>query len=178
MTETHVINTSRLQTSQAFDLHPDADARLALAKALSVPAISKLRFTGEIRPDGARDLILEATLGATVRQDCIVTGAPVTTRIDEPVTRRFVADMVIPTSDEVEMPEDDTAEPLPAELNLSDIMAEALALALPPWPRSDAVDPVDITVTEPGVRPMTDEDARPFAGLKDLKAKLGGDGSD
>lgn len=178
MTDTTVIDTARLQRAQHFDLQPDAAARADLAAALSIPAIKKVRLTGTIAPDGARDLRLEATLGATVVQDCIVTGAPVTTRLDEPVLRQFIAGLEMPEGDEVEMPEDDTIEPMPPELDLTDVMAEALALALPPWPRADGVDPVDITVTAPGIAPMTDEDARPFAVLKDLKAKLDGSAED
>ncbi len=78
-----------------------------------------------------RDWRLEAKLGATVVQPCVVTAEPVTTRIDDPVTRRYLAQMPEPQGDEVEMPEDDSAEPLPDVLDLSAVMAEALALALP-----------------------------------------------
>ena len=66
------------------------------------------------------------------------------------------------------MPEDETADPLPARLDLADVMAEALALALPAWPRAEGVAPVDLTVTEPGKTPMTDDEAKPFAALKSL----------
>ena len=50
-------------------------------------------------------------------------------------------------------------------------MAEAVALALPPWPRAEGVETVAISVTEPGKTPLSDEDLRPFAALKALRDK-------
>lgn len=156
----------------AFDLRPDADARAALADALGISAIRKLAFTGHLVPSGRRDWTLEARLGATVVQPCIVTLAPVTTRIDEDVTRRYMHELPEPAPGESEMPEDEV-EALPATLDLAEVMAEALALALPPWPRAADAGPVDLTVTEPGATPLDSEAARPFAGLAALRDKLG-----
>ena len=163
----YILKSAGVTKPVPFDLRPDAEARAALADQLEILGVRKLVFEGNIAPDGPSDLRLEAMLGATVVQACVVSGQPVTTRIDEAVTRRYVADMELPEGDEIEMPEDDTADPLPEEIDLADVMAEALALALPPWPRSDEIDPVDLTVTEPGKSPMTDDDAKPFAGLRD-----------
>ena len=170
----NILTTGKLSAPEPFMLKPEAEARAALASDLGIRGIRKLTFSGEIAPSGARDLKLAAKLGATVVQDCVVTGDPVTTRIDETVTRSYLADFVEPDAEEAEMPDDDSAEALPQSLNLADVMAEALALALPPWPRAEGVEPVDITVTEPGKTPMTDEDTKPFAGLKSLRDGLAG----
>jgi len=152
----------------AFELDPGPDARAALAERLGIPAVRKLRFSGRLVPEARRDWRLEADLGATVVQSCVVTLAPVSTRIDEPVERRYLAEIPeLPASDELEMP-DDSVEPLPAALDLGAVMAEALALALPPWPRARGAELADGTFAGPGTRPMTDEDARPFAGLAGL----------
>lgn len=166
------IKTAAITRPHSFELVPDAEARADLAAALGISGIRKLRLAGSVAPLGEKDLTLEATLGATVVQDCVVTGAPVTTRIDEPVLRRYLAEMDLPEGDEIEMPEDETAEALRDTLDLAEVMAEALALLLPPWPRADAVAPVNLTVTEPGKAPMSDDDAKPFAGLKALKDAL------
>lgn len=158
-----------------FLLTPDAPARAALAAALDVPAIRKFRFEGVVAPVGKRDWALDATLGATVEQPCVVTLDPVTTRIDEDVQRSFLADFEYPVEEEVEVPEGDTADPLPAVLDLYDVALEALALALPAFPRKDGAQtgPDGRAVfTEPGKAPMTDEDARPFAGLQALRDSL------
>jgi uncharacterized metal-binding protein YceD (DUF177 family) len=119
-----------------FELRPDAGDRQALAAALGIDAVRKLRFAGTLEPEGARDWRLEAELGATVVQPCVVTLAPVTTRIDTSVVRRYLADWQEPEAEEAEMPDDDTTEALPERLDLSAVMAEALALALPDYPRA------------------------------------------
>ena len=166
------IKTAGVHDARRFSLKPDAGARAALADAFGILGIKKLTFEGEAAPSGARDLTLRGQLGATVVQACVVTGDPVTTRIDEPVLRHFIADLPEPADGETEMPEDENADPLPEILDLSEVMAEALALSLPPWPRSEGVDPVEISVTEPGKTPMTDDDAKPFAALKNLAKRM------
>lgn len=176
----HTIRLADLTARTATDilLEPDAGARAALASALGIPAIRKLRFDARLAPRGKRDWVLRADLGATVVQDCVATLAPVTTRIDETVTRSYLADYATPEGGEVEMPEDDTAEPLPDSLELYDVLHEALALALPPFPRADGAEPAVTAVTEPGKTPMTDDDARPFAGLAGLRDRLAGEPGD
>jgi len=164
-----IVRCYSVHEPMAFALKPDAEARAALANDLGIRGVKKLTFSGEITPDGARDLRLNAVLGATVVQDCVVTGDPVTTRIDETTVRHYLSSMPEIEDSEIEMPEDENADPMPVSLDLRDVMAEALALALPPWPRATGVEPVDISVTEPGKAPMTDEDARPFAALKSLR---------
>jgi len=154
-------------------LTPDAAQRGAVADVLGIPAIRKLRFEGTLSPEGKTDWRLDARLGATVVQECVATLDPVTTRIDEPIVRRYLADLPTPEAGEVEMPEDDTLEGLPATLDIAAVMIEALALALPPYPRSDAAEVAEFTVTEPGKTPMTQADLRPFAGLAALRGSLG-----
>ena len=159
----------------SFDLAPDAAARAAVAADLGIPEVRKLTFRGTLRPMSRSDWVLEADLGATVVQECVVTLAPVTTRIDEPVRRVYAAELPDLGAGEVEMPEDDTVEPLPAAVDLAHVMIEALALALPPFPRAEGVALGAQVYTEPGQTPMTDDDARPFAGLGALRDKLARD---
>ncbi|MBE0452381.1 YceD family protein [Roseovarius autotrophicus] len=159
----------------AFDIVPDAAARTALANDLGLLDLRKLRLAGRITAEGGRDWLLTATLGATVVQPCVVTLDPVTTRIDETVTRRYSPDTPEPAqSDEVEIPEDDTLEPLPDVLDLNALLAEALALALPVWPRSAGAALGTTRAAPDGIRPLADEDTRPFAGLADLRDRLAG----
>ncbi|MEM9426783.1 MAG: DUF177 domain-containing protein [Pseudomonadota bacterium] len=178
MSEPTVLATAKVTKPVAFNLRPDETVRREIAARLDLLSLRKLTFAGTVAPFGARDLKLDGTLGATVVQPCVVTGDPVTTRIDGPVMRAYLAEMEMPEAEEAEMPEDDSAEPLPASIDLAAVMEEALAIALPDWPRADGVEPVDLTVTEPGVAPMTDEDARPFAGLKALRDKMSGEDGD
>lgn len=158
-----------------FRLEPDADARAALAETLDAQSVKKLRFEGEIVPKGRAGWELQAQLGATVVQSCIVTLEPVTTRIDTTVTRRFVpADRLDQpeAGSEIEMPEDDETEELGDVIDLSAVLTEALSLALPDFPRKDGVEIADAQFAEDGVTPMTDEDTKPFAGLAALREKM------
>lgn len=153
-----------------FSLAPAAADRAALAEALGASEIRKLSFAGELRPEGRRDWRLEATLGATVVQPCVVTLEPVVTRIDAAVTRRYLADWSEPEpGSETEMPQDDSAEPLPAAIDPAEVMAEALALALPDFPRAEGAGTGDLTATPPGADPLDDAATRPFAALAKLK---------
>jgi uncharacterized metal-binding protein YceD (DUF177 family) len=111
---------------------------------------------------------LRGRLGATVVQPCVVTLEPVTTRIEAPVERLYQADWVEPEAEEAESPEDDRIEALPEVLDLGALIEEALALALPLYPRAAGVELGEAIYTEPGAAPLTDEAARPFAGLKGL----------
>lgn len=155
-----------------FDITPDAPARAALAQALDIIGVKKARLHGTLRPSGKRDWLLEAQLGATVVQACVVTLDPVTTRIDEPVRRSFVTDPEEITGNELEMPEDDSVEPLPEVLDLNHVLFEALTLALPAFPRADGAELGALVYTAPGAAPMTDQDAKPFAGLGALRDVL------
>lgn len=154
-----------------FDLRPAPADLTVLATDLGLDALRKLRFAGRLIPEGARDWRLEAVLGATVVQPCVVSLAPVTTRIDEPVTRRYLADPapILPEGDEVEMPEDDSAEPLPAVIDIHAVMAEALALALPLYPRAPGAELGQLEVAPPGAEPLTEDKVHPFAGLAMLR---------
>jgi len=155
-----------------FTITPDATGRAALATVLGIPSLRKMRFTGDLIPLGKRDWRLEATLGATVQQDCVVTLDPVTTRIDEHIERTYTSNFETPDAAEVEMTEDDTTDPIPESLDLVEVALEALALSIPAYPRKDGAHADKAVFTEPGKAAMTDEDARPFAGLAALRKDL------
>lgn len=174
MSDTDALRVADLpQTAPTlFDLAPGAEARAALARELGLSALRKLRFEGRITASGKRDWLLEGHLGATVVQPCVVTLEPVTTRIDTKVRRLFLARMPGTEADEVEMPEDDSAEALGAWIDPASVMAEALALALPLYPRKEDAELSEAVFTEPGKAPLRDEDTRPFAGLAGLRDAL------
>lgn len=155
-----------------FGLEPDAEGRLALAQDLGILDIRKLRLAGKIAAFGDSDWRLEATLGATVVQSCVVTLDPVVTRLDERIIRTYSASFAAPEAGEIEMPEDDSVEPIPEVLDLDAVMAEALSLALPAFPRSGKVELGEAIFSAAGVEPMTDDDAKPFAGLQGLRDQL------
>lgn len=156
-----------------FELRTNAEQNTAIAGELGLLDLRKLRFVGRIKASGQSDWILNATLGATVVQPCSVTLEPVTTRIDTTVERMFLKEIeVYEGEEEVEMPEDERTERLGQWIDVEAVMIEALSLALPEYPRKDGADLGQAIFTEEGAAPMTDEAARPFAGLAALKDQL------
>ncbi len=161
-----------------FEFRPDPAFARALAAQLGLDGLRKLRLAGVIAAQGQSDWRLQARLGATVVQACVVTLAPVTTRIDIDVTRIYIADWQEPETPEVEMRADDNIEALGSTIDPAIVLSEALALALPQYPRADGADLGEAVFTEPGKQPMRDEDAKPFAGLSGLRATLKDDPGD
>lgn len=155
-----------------FELRPDPAWLRALAEELDVIDLRKVVFSGTIAGQGRRDWVLKAKLGATVVQPCVVTLEPVTTRIDTDVRRTYLAEMPEIDAEEVEMPEDDTQEQLGTVIDPAQVMAEALALALPLYPRKDGAEVGTMSVAAPGIAPLSDDDVKPFAGLASLRDKL------
>lgn len=180
LTGKNTLRTADLSDNRprAFDIVPDADTLAALAAELDVSALRKLRFRGTIEPHGSRDWLLKARLGATVIQPCVVTLAPVTTRIEETVRRLYSPDATEPEGEEIEMPEDDGMEILPPVIDLDAVLSEALALAIPEFPRAGDVELGAALFSPEGAEPLTDEAARPFAGLAALRDRLGESGDD
>ena len=166
----HVVRLSEAREAVPFELAPEAEARAAVAAELGLPGVRKLRFAGRLLPEGRQDWRLDADLGATVVQDCVVTLEPVVTRIDERIARRYVQGFREPEGGEAEVPEEDV-EALPASLDLGEVMVEALALALPPYPRAEGVTLGEVVAAEPGVEPLTEETRKPFAELRDVLGK-------
>ncbi len=175
--------TARLPRDRAhpFTLVPDAETRAAMAADLGLSGLRKLRFAGALHPLDGGGWELRAELGATVVQPCRVTLAPVTTRIDEPVRRRYLPDWRDPAEgaapdSEIEAPDDPDTEALPPRIDPAVVMAEALALAIPPFPRAPQAD------AGPDAAAASPQDAspthRPFAGLARLRDRLRGDGQD
>ena len=160
----HVVEFATLRDGTDFDIAPTPAEAKALARLMDANSLRKMRFRGRLVPFGAKGWDLQATLGATVVQPCIVTLEPVTTRIDEPVHRRF-----LPAA-EAAGTDDDEIETLGDRVDLGLIATEALALALPDYPRKPgAVLPDEVTDDD-------DEVVRPFAALAALRNKMG-DGS-
>lgn len=143
-----------------FTLRPNSDDRAALAAEFGLLDLPALSFQGQIRASGSDSWDLQGTLQAQVVQPCIVTLQPVATTIDEPIQRRFSPHVAQPEGEEVEMP-DDELEPLGQFIDLAQIMAEELALALPLYPRAEGVALDESPEPAPETR-------RPFADLAEM----------
>lgn len=155
--------------SFAFDIAPTVDEAAALTRLLGARTVRKMRLAGTLERLPRGGWRLDATLGATVVQTCVVTLDPVTTRIDQPLHRLFLPRSTpVPVDLEIPPDEDDEVEPLGDTIDLGLVATEALALALPPYPR------VPGATFEVAADAGPDEAApKPFAALEVLRAKLG-----
>ena len=141
-------------------------------QSLKLLALDRLEFSGQIEPRGRDEFRLEAKLTASAAQACIVTLAPVRSEIAETVIRRYVAGLAPVEGDDIEMPEDDSLEPMPDTLDLAEIAIEALMLALPLYPRAEGAEFAGATLAPPGATPIPETEAKPFSGLATLADRL------
>lgn len=179
-----ILDTSALakRKQTQFDYRLNAEQLKTLVRDLDLSSLRKVQFSGHLAPAGKKDWLLTAELGASAVQPCTITLEPVKTRVETEVIRRFVAEMP-EFSSEVEedefggtaMLEDDTLEPLESRIDLWRVLTEALALALPDYPRLEGAELGTLSVTEPGKSAMSEEDAKPFAGLAALMSKSEGE---
>ena len=114
-------------------------------------------------------IIVDGRVDAAVIQACSVTGDPIATDVDEPVMLRFVNQLDGPMHDEIEL---DPAEmdTLPIEgdaIDLGEVVAETLALALDPFPRAPRAAAV---LKAAGV--IGEDEVRPFNAFAALGDKL------
>lgn len=147
-----------------FHLRPTTEVRAALAQELGIETLPRLDFRGEVRAEAGDGWRLEGKLTARVVQACVVTLKPVRSDLSEDVLLRYSPHAKAPDGDEVEMG-DETLEPLGSFIDLTAAMVEALALALPPYPRAEGAE----LEAAPANEPAADADRkRPFADLDKL----------
>lgn len=157
----------------AFDIRPEPAELESLARFLGAISVRRMRFTGRLIALPPKGWRIEARLGATVVQPCVVTLDPVKTRIDQDVERRY-----LPVSGDAPVEvaidsEDDEVEPLGPRIDLGLVAIEALALALPAYPRRPGAILIHDAFPARGGRVSAETEAKPFAALAALKDKLG-----
>ncbi len=167
---------SRLATVEALSAGAPqqnaADARecAALAARYNVPAVRALSYAAQGAPWGPGGLRIHGTVTAALTQICVVTLEPVDTAFTEPFERFFAPASRLEDAASLLDPEAEEApEPLRDPIDIGEIAAEAAALAIDPYPRKPEAAFSGIVKGPPGVEPLTDEAARPFAGLAKLK---------
>lgn len=140
--------------------------RVALAQRFNLEAIHELVATVELAQDGPQ-IDARGHLHASLEQHCALSDQPFATKIDEPLTIRFVPALAIPAEDEeIEFDADapDEVEYAGAAFDLGEAVAQSLGLAIDPY----AVGPdAETARREAGI---LDEDAPsgPFAALAAL----------
>ena len=167
------VSALRNTVNHVFDETPTEAEHDALGALYDVVSVRKMRFKGEISPFEKDGWLLEGTLGATITQNCVVTLGRVRTRIDLDV-RRIFTPMALETETTISLDydADDETEPLGKEIDLGLIAIEALALAIPEYPRIEGAELDQNSFTPADTAPVEEEKVKPFAGLAALKEKL------
>ncbi|WP_066807973.1 YceD family protein [Sphingomonas asaccharolytica] len=153
--------------ARTVEIDADAQERAALAKRFDLIGIEKLTGKFTIRRDAA-GIVADGRVQAAVTQACSITGDPLPATVDEQVALRFVAEADA-GQDEVELGDSDI-DVIPYEggtIDLGEVAAETMALALDPFPRGPNAEAV---LKEAGV--LSEEQASPFGVLAGLKDKL------
>lgn len=174
----HVVQVDRIGPEGVLlQLTASPTEREALAERFGILSISMLGANVRVVPDPvlAGHYLLKGQLDAEVEQTCVVSLEPVRQRISEAFLRRFApADAL----DQRAKAEEDEAEwldpeaedpPDPLEsggIDVGEVVAEALSLALDPYPRKPGAE------LPANYRPDADSDGKvsPFAALAKLKA--------
>jgi uncharacterized metal-binding protein YceD (DUF177 family) len=142
----------------------------ALARRFDLVRLDLLEGEARVERAGEDLLHVAGQLHARVAQRCVVTLEPVEAIVDATFDRLFAREATEETEKEVEIdPEAELPEPLTeGRLDLGEILAEELSLALDPYPRSPEADQ---RLAELGVA-ADDEgagEANPFAALAALR---------
>lgn len=161
--------------SHSFTETATEDELRALARLFDARSVDKFRFTATLTPLGRAGWQLDGRLEATIIQNCVVTLAPVTARISEPMHRRFLPEDV-PATD-LDPEEEDDTDPLGDRIDLGGVAIETAALALDPYPRAEGAEEEAerlLSRAAPGPDDVAPRE-NPFARLAELKQKLDGE---
>jgi uncharacterized metal-binding protein YceD (DUF177 family) len=157
------------ESPRQVQIEADETERHRLEGRFALKAIDRL--SADIRLGRRAGIIhAEGRVDADVVQSCVVTDEPLPAHVDAPFHVLFVDDAGARSADdEVELSAED-CDTLPIEggrIDLGELVAETLALALDPFPRSGGAD---AALEEAGV--TGEEEKGPFAALRALKEQM------
>lgn len=116
------------------EVEADPAERRALARRFDLLELRQLRGHGRLERPAAEEICLDGWLEAELSQACVISLEPVPAAIREPVRRRYRRDVAA-----AEPPAaDDELEPLiGGRIDVGETFAEALGLALDPYPHAE-----------------------------------------
>jgi uncharacterized metal-binding protein YceD (DUF177 family) len=167
----HRLQLDRIRDGDRIVIIADDKERSAVAERLALGRLERFEAVATVSRTG--DLVrAKGRLQAALDQQCVVTGEPVAAHLDEPFDILFMAEpRDHSTDEEIELSSADCDVVFHdgAAIDLGAAVADSLALALDPYPRSAGAE---AALREAGV--MTEEQAGPFAALAALKKGMAG----
>ena len=162
----HRIAIDSIRGGHRIELLADAEERESIAKRLGLVSLQCLKAHATLEREGSQ-VRAEGRILAALEQSCIATGDPVAEHIDEPFGLLFVPEPAHFAPDqEIELGAHDCDVVFydGGAIDLGTAIADTLALAMNPYPRSAGAD---AALKEAGV--LSESGAGPFAALAKLK---------
>lgn len=152
-----------------FPLEADAAARAALSRRFDLRSVDALTADLRAKRTGGGELIrVQGRLEAQIVQSCVITGAPVPEVIVETIEERFTLQAVNSSVIEISLDDDDPPEPITGnEIDLGEIVAQCLGVAMNPYPRAPGAEIPDAYQDDGDDTPDTQKN--PFLALAALK---------
>ena len=154
--------------AQSVTITADAAEREALARRFNLVSLDQLEADYALSEENGA-IVARGRVRADLAQACVATGVPVPERINTDFLLRFVVESgAEPEGEELEIDSDD-CDIIGYDgqtLDMGEAVAETMALAITPYPRSPDADNY---LRQAGV--LSEEQASPFAALLSLKDK-------
>ena len=123
-----------------FDIAADANERADLARRFGLVSLDRLEARVELSREAGATIRFRATLSADLVQSCVVTLDPVANRVDD----EFSLLLGDPDDPAALDPDAELIEPLEdGRVDLGEVVAQQLSLAMDPYPRAPGVAPAD-----------------------------------
>jgi uncharacterized metal-binding protein YceD (DUF177 family) len=162
----HRLRLDCIASGQRLDLVADEAERKAVGERLRLASLERLEAHAVLEREGPQ-IRARGRVRAALEQSCIATGEPVAEHVDEPFDISFLPAPVEGAADaEIELGAEDcdTVFYDGQAIDLGEAIADTLALAMQPYPRSpNAGD----ALKQAGV--LSESEVGPFAALAKLK---------
>lgn len=166
----HRVPLDRVRDGERIDLVADDAELKQIAERLGLRSLSRLDAHATLEREAER-ICARGRLRASLEQSCVATGEPVAEHVDEPFEIVFVPEPGEGRPDEeIELGAEDcdTVFYEGGSIDLGTAIADSLALAIDPYPRSPNAEDA---LREAGV--MNEAEAGPFGELAKLLKRDG-----
>lgn len=154
-------------------LSANAEECAALATRFGIPGVTHLWGVLTVsRPGRGPAIRVAGRIEAEVTQTCVVSLEPIAQQVSEGFVQRYTLEAVPEPEEEVFSDPDaeEPPEPLTGDsLDLGEVLAEQLALALDPYPRAPGATLQQASFGTPHTAEELAAARSPFAALKNLK---------
>lgn len=163
----HIVRMDQIN-GQTLSISANTDERQALTGRFHLQNLDQLFAEVALIRDGSI-VQLSGIMKAKATQNCIISGEPVETEIEEKLRINFIPQPDHAPDAEIELDDGDCDSIFHdgAQIDIGEAVAQSLSLSLDPYPRADSADSTGKAM---GIK--SEEEAGPFGALADLKAKL------